>query len=208
MRIHSEELARKAGSFQHVEEVTLHDIYKAMAVCGCISAEQIKYLCKLEQETEVANVVPIPENIQRLKGLVEQGERVVLISDMYLPENTIRRMLLQADDIFETIPLYVSSEYGKRKTTGNLYRLIKELEQIDISEWTHIGDNIYQDIEISFRLGIRPEFVERIGRSNFENELLEKYGDDSRLQLMTGTAIRAERSNEAVFLQTGDIKHF
>ncbi len=206
MRIHSEELARKAGSFQHVEEVTLHDIYKAMAVCGCISAEQIKYLCKLEQETEVANVVPIPENIQRLKGLVEQGERVVLISDMYLPENTIRRMLLQADDIFETIPLYVSSEYGKRKTTGNLYRLIKELEQIDISEWTHIGDNIYQDIEISFRLGIRPEFVERIGRSNFENELLEKYGDDSRLQLMTGTAIRAERSNEAVFLQTGDIK--
>ena len=55
-------------------------------------------------------------------------------------------------------------------------------------------------------MGIRPEFVERIGRSNFENELLEKYGDDSRLQLMTGTAIRAERSNEAVFLQTGDIK--
>lgn len=203
LRIHSEELIRKAEYFQwYAEEITLHGIYEAMAVCGCISDKQIEYLCRLEQETEVANVVPIPENIQRLKELMEQGERVVLISDMYLPAETIRKMLLQADDIFETIPLYVSSEYGKRKTTGNLYRLVKELEQAYYNEWTHIGDNIYQDVEISFQLGIRPEFVERTGRNDFENELLEKYGDNSGLQLMIGTAIRT--SNGPAFLKADD----
>ena len=47
LRIQSENLIRKAGSFQQIEEVTLHDIYVAMAVCGCINEEQIEYLCQL-----------------------------------------------------------------------------------------------------------------------------------------------------------------
>lgn len=109
LRIHSEELSRKAGSFQKKEEVTLYDIYTAMAVCGCLDEDQIKYLCELETETEIANVVGIEENIQRLKRLLEQGERVILVSDMYLPTDTIRRMLLQTDEVFREIPIYVSS---------------------------------------------------------------------------------------------------
>ena len=196
LRIHSEELSRKAGAFQQIEEVTLHDIYRAMAVCGCIDDKQIEYLCQLEQETEISNVVPVPENIHRLKGLMEKGERVVLISDMYLPGATIRKMLLQADAVFETVPLYVSSDYGKRKTTGNLYRLVKELEQIDYGEWIHIGDNVYQDIEVCFQLGIQPELVERSELNDFEKELLENYGDDSRLQMLIGTAVRTDKSGE------------
>ena len=194
LRVHGEELARKAGIRQGVEEVTLHDIYEAVAVCGCLEEEQIEYLYHLEQETEIDNVIGIDENIWKLKELLGQGERVVLISDMYLPEETIREMLLQADDIFEKIPLYVSSEYGSRKTTGNLYRLVQKMEQVCFGDWTHIGDNLYQDIEIPFHLGINVELVSRARISDFEKDVLQKYGDDSRLQLMIGTALRTERT--------------
>ena len=190
LRIHGEELARKAGTFQGIEEVTLRDIYKAMAVCGCLEEGQMEYLCRLEQETEIANVIGINENIRRLKELCKQGERVILISDMYLPEETIREMLLQADDIFKKIPLYVSSAYGCRKTTGKLYRLVQKMEQVSFEDWTHIGDNLQQDIEIPYGLGIRVELVSRVQISDFEKELLQKYEDDSRLQLMIGTAVR------------------
>ena len=196
LRIHGEELARNAGLRQGVEEVTLHDIYEAVAVCGCLKERQIEYLYRLEQETEIANVIGIDENIRKLKELLGQGERVVLISDMYLPEETIREMLLQADDIFEKIPLYVSSEYCSRKTTGNLYRLVQKMEQVSFEDWTHIGDNLHQDIEIPFRLGIKVELVSRVRISDFERDALQKYGDDSRLQLMIGTALRTERIGE------------
>lgn len=104
LRIHSEELTRKSGSFQKVEEVKLRDIYVAMAVSGCLDEEQIEYLCHLEEELEIANTVGISENINQVKQLVESGERVVLISDMYLSEITIRKMLVRADRIFEKIP--------------------------------------------------------------------------------------------------------
>lgn len=189
LRIHGEELARKAGIRQGVEEVTLSNIYEAVAVCGCLVEGQIEYLCRLEQETEIANVIGIDENIWKLKELLGQGERIVLISDMYLPKETIREMLLQVDDIFEKIPLYVSSEYGSRKTTGNLYRLVQKMEQVSFGDWTHIGDNLYQDIEIPFRLGIKVELVSRGRISDFEKDVLQKYGEDSRLQLMIGTAL-------------------
>ena len=72
LRIHSEHLARGAAEARRVEEVDLHKIYEAMAVCGCISREQIEYLCQLEQETELANVTGIDENIQKVKALIQQ----------------------------------------------------------------------------------------------------------------------------------------
>ncbi len=193
LRIHSENLIRKSSSIQQIEEVTLRDIYAAMAVCGCMNEEHIDYLCQLEKDTEIANVIGIPENIQRVKDLLERGERVVLVSDMYLPKETIRQMLLQADDIFSSMDIYVSSEYGRRKTTGNLYRLVQEMEQVSYEDWTHIGDNIHQDIEVPYQLGIRVEQIHRPGLSEFEKNLLDIHGDDSRLQLMIGAAIKMEK---------------
>lgn len=189
LRIHSEELIRKSKESQKIEEINLRDIYVAMAVSGSLSEEQVDYLCNVEQQTEVSNVTGIFENIQRIKRLLDQGQRVVLISDMYLPTHIIREMLIKVDDIFKKIPLYVSAEYGARKTTGNLYRKVQELEGIRYEDWIHIGDNIYQDIEIPYQLGIRVEMYQREELSGFEKELLKHYEDDSKLQLLIGTAI-------------------
>lgn len=192
LRIHSEELIRKSRESQKVEEINLREIYVAMAVSGSLSEEQIDYLCCIEQQVEIANVVGIFENIQWIKQLLQQGERVVLISDMYLPTQTIRKMLVKVDNVFNNIPLYVSAEYRARKTTGNLYRKVQEQEEISYDDWIHIGDNMYQDIEIPFQLGIKVELYQREELFDFEKELMKYYGDDSRLQLMIGTAIHGE----------------
>ena len=197
LRIHSEELARRAGRYQGREEVTLYDIYKAMAVCGCLEEEQIRYLCQLEADTEIANVSGIEKNIHYLKGLLNRGEQVILISDMYLPVDTIEKMLLAVDEVFRGIPIYVSSEYGKRKTTGNLYRTVKELDQVDFEEWTHVGDNLFQDIEVPYQLGIRVELSSVTELSEFEKKILRDHGEDSRLQLMVKTALRSISQSES-----------
>lgn len=189
LRIHSEELIRKSGDYQNIEEVGLKDIYTAMAVCGCLSESQIDYLCCLEQKTEVENVVGIKENIQLIKKLLSMNEHVVLISDMYLSKKVIREMLLQVDIVFKDIPLYVSSEYGKRKTTGNLYREVQRLEKINFNDWIHIGDNIHQDIEIPFSLGIQVKLWKNEKMTDFENKIINNYGGESELQKIIGTGL-------------------
>ena len=47
LRIHSEELARGAAAARSVEEIDLHKIYEAMALCGCISDKQAAYLYQI-----------------------------------------------------------------------------------------------------------------------------------------------------------------
>lgn len=192
LRVHSEELARKSGLCQQKEEVTLPDIYEAMAVCGCLDGGQQEYLRRLEESVEIANVIGICPNIQRVKKLLEQGEKVVLVSDMYLSKEAIRKMLLRADDIFRDIPLYVSSEYGVRKTTGRLYQAVRDIENVRYEEWTHIGDNMYQDIDMPCRLGIRAELVKHKEISEFEKNMIKNHEQDGRMELMVGTAVRAE----------------
>lgn len=196
LRTYSEEFARQVGRHRQIEEITLRDIYEAMAATGCLSQVQIEYLCHLEQETEIANTVGISGNIARLKRLLQEGERVILISDMYLPQQTIRRMLCQADNVFQTIPMYVSSECGKRKTTGNLYRFVRDKERINIESWIHIGDNLYQDIEVPYKLGIQPEIFSGKELTNFEKRVLASGRGDSRLEIMIGTASRAENMSK------------
>jgi len=203
LRIHSENLARGAAEARQVEEVDLHKIYEAMAVCGCISEEQIEYLMQMEQETELANVAGIGKNIQRVKELLRQKERVILISDMYLSTDIIRKMLLKADSVFESIPLYVSSDYKKRKTTGNLYRLVQEAERVQYEDWMHTGDNLYQDVEIPCRMGIDAEWIEKKELTDLEKRLLRWYGNDSCLQVMIGTAVRAEKRDRKIAYQIG-----
>lgn len=194
LRIHSETLIRETKTVQEAEEIQLQDIYAAMHACGYITREQAKYLCCLEQNTEIANVIGIPENIGKVKALLESGERVVLISDMYLSEKVIRKMLLCADEIFLNIPLYVSSKYGKRKTTGNLYREVRKLEKVEYEDWMHYGDNLYQDITIPYYLGIKVELFPTVRLTDFEKDILDRYGGDSGLQRFVGAACRAERN--------------
>ena len=68
---------------------------------------------------------------------------------MYLSEKTIRRFLCKCDEIFENIPMYVSSTYGKKKTSNCLYKLVHEVEKVNYSKWLHTGDNIKSDIKSS-----------------------------------------------------------
>ena len=52
-----------------------------------------------------------------------------------------------------------------------------------------IGDNLNQDIEVPYSLGIQVEWWKRPELSKLEAELVEARGDDGRLQLMIGTAL-------------------
>ena len=174
LRVGAEGLARRYAGEAGKYEVTLDNIYKALATTACISETQQNQLKKLEVETEYNSALGILKNINLLKKLKGRGEQVVLISDMYLSKDIIHHMLCKVDDIFRDIPIYVSSEYGRTKSDG-LYWIVKKCENVEFSDWVHYGDNIHADMEAASKLGIkairyRPESIkeyEKINKSVF-----------------------------------------
>ncbi len=155
LRTGAEKLAQQYAGIKGRQEITFDDIYKTLATTSCISEEQQEELKKLEVETEYKNVLGMEKNIALLKKLKGQGERVVLISDMYLKEATIRGMLCLADPVFKDIPIYVSSAYGKTKGSGKLFQVVQKQEQADYSRWVHYGDNEDADMKGAGKLGIK-----------------------------------------------------
>jgi len=197
LRVGAEQVARNTYCRGGIEDVDLEQIYNILVLEHQISAEESVFLQKLERQTEIENVYGIKENISRVKKLLADRERVLLISDMYLDADTIRKMLIKADPIFEQIPLYVSSE-GERKNkySGNLFRVVKEKEGIQYEEWKHFGDNEHSDFQIPQKLGIACELYHRNDLVEIERLYLKNRENNVEKQLMIGCAKLAKSAGE------------
>ena len=121
LRIEAEKIARNTYITNEVKDITLRQIYECFWHMEDMTETQLQELMNLEIVMESENLLPIPENIEKIRRLKEDNERVVLISNMYLHSEDIRRLLLQVSPIFRDIPLYVSGELGKTKGTHTLY---------------------------------------------------------------------------------------
>lgn len=122
-------------------EVTLSDIYAEMPYD--FSSEELK----AEGELLVANDWILPVYKHALKS-----KRVIITSDMYLPEEFICQ-ILEREGLGGYEKLYLSSSIGKTKHSGELFELIiSELGKEN--RLIHIGDSYRSDFEIPKKYGI------------------------------------------------------
>ena len=196
LRIHAEELARLHYQQNGIEDVTLEQIYEAMGTTGYLSPEEQVVLTDLERQTECVNVVGIQKNIEKIKELLASNQRVVLISDMYLDEKTIRNMLIAVDPVFKEIPLYVSSEYKQGKYSGNLYKTVKVSDTVECGNWTHFGDNPHCDVTAAKKIGISSTQFAYEKLMPIEVAKLDNHERDRDAQLCIGTARNVRLRNQ------------
>lgn len=135
-------------------EVTFDMIYEHMRKVLSLSNEQVSQLKNWELEGEYESSIPCTENIKKVKSLIAAGNDVILISDMYLPKNFIRKLLEKADPMLMGLPLFLSCEYGVQKTTKKLF--LKAYHEINYKyeKWIHYGDNPKADGYVPRSLGI------------------------------------------------------
>ena len=171
---------------QTQEDVTLHQIYEVMLVTGELTEEQIQYLMQLEIDTEIQNVLGIKENIDKIKALISQGNRVILISDMYLKGEIIRQMLMQVDEEIAALPLYVSVDIQKAKYSGSMYSYVQKKEGVEFEDWIHCGDNEYSDQGRPQWVGIQIEPYQKPRFSDFESKLVKKEHKTAEEALLAG----------------------
>jgi len=202
LRVGAESAARMYFCDDEKADVTLEQIYISMQRTACLSDPQKQMLMCLELETELASVMGIGKNIEHVKELLQRGEDVILISDMYLDSATIRQMLVKADAIFAELPLYVSSEVMKNKYKGELYTYVGEKENLSFDAWIHIGDNPVSDVEIPEKMGITVTPVKEKILLSCEQAALKNREADVDLQLQIGAS-----ANARLFAETNSLSY-
>ena len=113
---------------------TLDDIYREIPK---FVADATPKLCadlkNFECNVEIEQSIPITENILQVKS----GD--ILISDMYLPENVVRKMLEKCGLI---VPVEIIITSGG-KSSGRIWQQISAQNQFVF----HIGDNVTSDVK-------------------------------------------------------------
>ena len=127
-----------------VEEVTLDCIYDRIASILELSDEQKKNLRDYETELEIKYIYPRQSGKEIYELARYLKKRVIFVSDIYLPNDVIRKILAKCG--YEPDELYLSSDYLVTKHTGNLYNIVLKNEALDPQKILHIGDNWDSDV--------------------------------------------------------------
>ena len=119
---------------------TMDSIYNNIQQITNESTELTQKLREFEIQTEMENTIPIMSNILQ----INDGD--ILVSDMYLSHNEIRR-LLDYHKINPNTTLYVSPG---GKYNGSMWnKLVQEYKIL-----SHTGDNYHSDIEMASKYNI------------------------------------------------------
>ena len=136
----------KNGSY----EVSLREIWESCQRLTGIPAEK-------GMEREMAWELKLCRGNDFMKKvyrqLKEAGKEIVFTTDMYLPEDLIRDILIKSGyDGKERI--FLSSSLGKSKAAGELYDEVRKTMGEDLS-FAHVGDNGASDVKMAERHGFK-----------------------------------------------------
>ncbi|HHG7429354.1 HAD-IA family hydrolase [Streptococcus pneumoniae] len=131
----------------------------------------------LELKIELQHIYLDSEIKEVLKKLKSDSKQIILVSDFYTDKELIETVLKKFEifDYFSSI--YISSEKGCRKSTGNLYKLILKELGLNPIEITMIGDNCKSDYEVPRSLGLNAIYRRYIDKNSTvsEKELVRLY---------------------------------
>lgn len=132
------------------EEVSLDEIYNVLKSIYPYYNESLK---KLEIECE-KNICTLNYDVYKMyKYALDNNKDIYIISDFYL-EKKILKEILAKNKIINYKALVVSCDIGLTKKSGNLFKEIIKLYNIDKDKMLHIGDHPLSDNKIPKQLKI------------------------------------------------------
>lgn len=193
----------RKGIQDEIDHANLGEIYKRIGEHYKLNFDETHRLMQMEVEIEKENLIPRYDMIEVFQSAIKVGKRVFIVSDMYLPEATMKE-ILAAKGIVGYKKLYVSCQYKKTKREGLLEVLMRDEQELNI---VHIGDSLDKDIWAATEAGIDSYYVkhavEMYGESVYQGELLGNRMTVNERSLL-GTVI--SRLFNSPFIETERIK--
>lgn len=147
LRIRAEMQARSLAQLRRgSHEVTLEEIYRV--ACDDLEPSVLESLQEVELQAEERACYALPQAVALLREAAVRGVQVMVVSDTYLREPLLRRLLaacLPADAYAAIHRVCVSCEYGKSKADG-LFPLLANRLNLPVARMLHVGDNPLADV--------------------------------------------------------------
>lgn len=154
------------------EEVSLDEIYDELSFKeDSISKVQIRQW-EEEYEYMICQWNPFMKPVYEYGR--SQGKRIFIITDIYLPEGLIKKILKKLDIQYDA--LFVSSTLRKMKRKGTLFKEVLKQTGFQPSDILHIGDNRKSDYLVPKKLGFQIVHIPRDVKLNLlmNRRLLKK----------------------------------
>lgn len=159
------DVERKVRQKSGKEEITLDEIYDELGKFYKLYKEQ-----ELEIERQLLQVNPVVYPLYQYCR--DRGKKIIITSDMYLPEKFLKDILYEKGITFDFC--FISSAYNAQKVTGNLFKKMLLDVGIEPEEIIHIGDSIRGDLLGARKAGIRSILIPKIMNSNQWIDLKKK----------------------------------
>jgi len=142
------------------QDVTIDEIYEYISDIYEIPAEFCNDLKEEEKKLEI-QFCSVRKTVKELYDLaLYAGKKIILISDMYLDKETIRKILIK-NGYKGYKNIYLSSDMRKLKHTGDLFRAVLADLNIDGKRILHLGDNHYCDVIKASEEGLETVYIPR-----------------------------------------------
>ncbi|EHR42311.1 HAD family hydrolase [Alishewanella jeotgali] len=143
-----------------IAEPSLREIHKIQ--CEMLSDEKItiSVLEEAEYNFEFSSLKLNSPLVKFLVTMEKSGKKVILLSDMYLSSEFIRKILTQNNAELHC-EIYMSNEIGVSKHRGNAFTWIIEKYSVAPDKIHHIGDNYASDYLIPLANKVSATFMPR-----------------------------------------------
>lgn len=159
IRVKAEEVARKnlENNNSSKQEITLDEIYKEIIKETNITDEISQKMKEKEIELELRFCTQRKTGKELYQLAEYLKKKIICISDMYLPIETINKILEKNGYKIEKI--YLSNEIELTKFKNDLYKYAIDDLKINAEKIVHVGDNYYSDYENARKNGINAQFL-------------------------------------------------
>lgn len=147
MRIQAETIAVQNSQFEDVNLMEIYDYFDN------INREERNWLIREEISIEKA---VCQRNYQMAKiydWCIEHNKNVIITSDMYLPKDVIVEILEKAG-YHNWRKIYISNDLRAKKTSGKIFDIVLQKENISPNLLVHIGDALKGDYLAPRKKGI------------------------------------------------------
>ena len=177
------------------EDITFNEIYRNLDK-KYPKAKELE--CELEHKLLQCN----KKVFDIYNYAVEKGKRIIIVSDMY-HSSAFLSTILKDKGIKNFEKLYVSSEVGVCKATGNMYSYVLNDLNIASEKIVHIGDNKISDYQKAKEKGIRAicceNFIDKNKSNPFFQQMMKIARNDFSVSVVLGiNNIIIQNENECV----------
>lgn len=171
IRIAAESIARQKESGLHpsFQDVNIDEIYNYISMEYNIPVD----IANLMKEEEKKLEIQLCRERKSVKELFDAalicGKKVIIVSDMYLDEETIVK-ILSKNGYYGYEKLYLSSTLRLTKYNGALFKTVLEDLNVKGNKILHLGDTWQNDIINAEAVGIKTMFIPK-ALEVFENKI-------------------------------------